>query len=181
MKKTIARLTLCALLFALSTLPARAQQPKTIARIGFLGFSSAELDKSRLAAFRQGLRDLGYIESNNIVIEQRYAAGQFEALPKLAAELFGRGIDVLVTEGTPAASAAKNANRVIPIVMGNAGDPVGTGLVASLARPGGNVTGLSDFSTDLVTKRLEILRTWSRRLPVSRSCSIRAILPTRAS
>jgi len=138
---------------------AEAQQAKQVPRIGFLASSSAERDASRLAAFRQGLRELGYLEGRNIVIEQRFAAGRFEDLPKLAAELIILKVDVLVTEGTPAARAAKTATSQIPVVMGNAGDPVGTGLVASLARPGGNVTGLSDFSFDLVTKRLELLRT----------------------
>ena len=137
---------------------AESQQVTRIARIGFLASSSAEGDQSRLAAFRQGLRELRYLEGQNIIIEQRYAAGKFEDLPKLAAELVLLKMNVLVTEGTPAAHAAKNATSAIPVVMGNAGDPVGTGLVASLARPGGNITGLSDFSIDLVAKRLELLK-----------------------
>ena len=139
-------------------LAVEAQQAAQIPRIGFLASSSAESGKGRLTAFRQGLRELGYLEGQNIIIEQRYAAGKFEELPNLAAELVRRKVDVLVTEGTPAASAAKNATSAIPVVMGNAGDPVGIGLVASLARPGGNITGLSDFSSDTVTKRLELLK-----------------------
>ena len=137
---------------------AEAQQPTKVARIGFLASSSAERAKSRLAAFQQGLRELGYVEGKNIVIQQRYAAGQFEKLPELAAELVRLKVDVLVAEGAPAAHAAKNATTTIPIVMGNAADPVGTGLVASLARPGGNITGLSDFNLAVVTKRLELLK-----------------------
>src|SRR5713226_1611584 len=137
---------------------AQAQQPKKVPRIGFLAASSAENLKSRLAAFQQGLRELGYVEEKNIVIEYRYAAGNFERLPDLAAELVRLKMDVLVAEGAPAAHAAKNATSVMPIVIGNAADRVGTGLVASLARPGGNITGLSDFNLAVVTKRLELLK-----------------------
>jgi putative ABC transport system substrate-binding protein len=147
-----------AVLLLAAPLAIEAQPAKQIPRIGLLASSSTERDKSRLAAFRQGLRELGYLEGQNIVIEQRYAAGKFEDLPKLAAELVRLNLDVLVTEGTPAARAAKSATSTIPVVMGNAGDPVGTGLVAGLARPGGNITELSDFSFDLVTKRLELLK-----------------------
>jgi putative ABC transport system substrate-binding protein len=137
---------------------AEAQQAKQIPRIGFLGSSSAERDQSRLAAFQQGLRELGYRDGRDITIEQRYAAGAFAKLAELAAELVSLKTDVIVTEGTPAARAAKQATSSVPIVMGNAGDPVGTGLVASLGRPGGNITGLSDFSLDLMTKRFGLLR-----------------------
>jgi putative tryptophan/tyrosine transport system substrate-binding protein len=147
---------LSAILLALC-FSAEAQQPKKVPRIGFLA-SSAESSKSRLAAFQQGLRKLGYVEGKNIVIEPRYAAGQFEKLPELAAELVRLKVDVLVVVGAPPAHAAKTATDVIPIVMGNAADPVGTGLVASLARPGGNITGLSDFNLGVVTKRLELLK-----------------------
>jgi putative tryptophan/tyrosine transport system substrate-binding protein len=98
------------------------------------------------------------VEGKNLVIEQRYAAGQFENLSELAAELVRRKVDVIVVVGAPPAHAAKTATDVIPIVMGNAADPVGTGLVASLARPGGNITGLSDFNLGVVTKRLELLK-----------------------
>lgn len=138
---------------------AKAQQPVQVPLIGFLGSSSAERDVSRLAALRQGLRELGYVEQRNFAVEARYAAGKSEDLPNLVAELIRLKVDVLVTEGTPAGRAAKGATSTIPVVMGNAGDPVGTGLVASLARPGGNITGLSDFSLDLVEKRLELLKT----------------------
>jgi putative ABC transport system substrate-binding protein len=156
MKKPFFVLALTATLFALCNF-ADAQQSKKVPRIGFLA-SSAESSKSRLAAFQQGLRELGYVEGKNIVIEPRYAAGQFEKLPELAAELVRLKVDVLVVVGAPPAHAAKTATDTVPIVMGNAADPVGTGLVASLARPGGNITGLSDFNLGVVTKRLELLK-----------------------
>ena len=139
-------------------LAAEAQQAEKVARIGFLASSSAERERNFLAAFEQGLRELGYVTGKNIVVEPRYVAGRFEELPALAAELIRLKVDLLVVTGAPAAHAAKNATALIPIVMTNAADPVGTGLVASLARPGGNVTGLSDFNAGVVTKRLEILR-----------------------
>jgi len=135
-----------------------AQQLKKVARIGFLASSSSERVKSRLAAFQQGLRELGYVEEKNVIIEYRSAEGKFERLPEIASELVRLKVDLLVVEGAPAAHATKNATSVIPIVIGNAADPVGTGLVASLARPGGNITGLSDFNLGVVTKRLELLK-----------------------
>jgi len=137
---------------------AEAQQAKKIPRIGFLESGGADRTKSRLAAFQQGLQELGYLEGKNIVIEQRYAGGKFERLPELAAELVRLKVDVILAGGAPAAHAAKQITTTIPIVMGNAADPVGTGLVQSLARPGGNVTGLSDFFEGVITKRLEILK-----------------------
>ena len=142
----------------LSPAISRAQQAARAPRIGFLASSSAERSAGRLAAFRQGLREVGYQDGRSIFVEQRYADGNFDILPRLAAELIGLNVDIVVTEGTPAAEAAKKATASIPVVFGNGGDPVGSGLVASLARPGGNVTGLSDFSTSLVTKRLELLK-----------------------
>ena len=135
-----------------------AQQPKKVARIGFLASSSSERVKSRLSAFQQGLRELGYVEEKNVIIEYRSAEGKFERLPEIASELVRLKVDLLVVEGAPAAHATKNATSIIPIVIGNAADPVGTGLVASLARPGGNITGLSDFNLGVVTKRLELLK-----------------------
>ena len=137
---------------------AEAQQAKNIPKLGYLSGASAERDKSWLAAFQQGLQELGYSEGKNIVIEQRRAAGQFERLPELAADLVRLKVDVLVVAGAPAAHAAKKTTSTIPIVMTNAADPVGTGLVASLAHPGGNVTGLSDFNAGVITKRLELLK-----------------------
>jgi putative ABC transport system substrate-binding protein len=139
-------------------LAAAAQRPRSPARLGLLTSSTAERDKERLEALYQGLHDLGWIDGRNITITRRLAGGRFDRLPALAAELVRLNPDVLVVAGAPAAQAAKNATRTIPIVMTNAADPVGTGLVASLARPGGNVTGLSDFNAGVVVKRLEILK-----------------------
>lgn len=139
-------------------LEGEAEQPKKVSRVGYLASSGGEPLKSRLGAFRQGLRELGYVEGKNIVVEHRTAEGIFARLPELAAELVRSEVNVLVTEGTPAAHAAKNASSVIPIVIGNAGDPVGSGLVVSLARPGGNVTGLSDFASGVAVKRLQLLK-----------------------
>jgi putative ABC transport system substrate-binding protein len=136
---------------------AEAQQPVKISRIGYLGGGSAELEKVWLDAFLKGLRELGYLEGKNIVVERRYAAGQYDQLPELATELIRLKVDVILAASTPVAHGAKKATQVIPIVMVVA-DPVGTGLVSSLARPGGNLTGLSDFHADLITKRLELLR-----------------------
>jgi len=157
LKAKVFGFTLYTLLIALCV-SAGAQQAKKVARIGFLGSSSAERNKDRLAAFQQVMQELGYLEGKNIVMERRHAAGRFETLPNLAAELVRLNVDVILAEGAPAAHAAKNATRTIPIVMGNAADPVGTGLVADLARPGGNITGLSDFNLGVVTKRLELLK-----------------------
>jgi ABC-type uncharacterized transport system substrate-binding protein len=144
---------LCAVLFALSA-SAQAQQ---LPRIGYLGGGSAELEKPWIGAFQQGLRDLGYVEGNNIVIERRYAAGRYEQLPGLIAQLLALKVDVILAASTPVALSTKKTTTSTPIVMVVA-DPVGTGLVASLAQPGGNITGLSDFHADLVTKRLELLK-----------------------
>ncbi len=135
-----------------------AQQKGKVWRIGFLGAASASGTAGRVEALRAGLRDLGYVEGKNLVIEFRWAEGNFERLPQLAAELVRFKVDVLVTAGTPAILAAKSATTTIPIVMASGGDPVATGLVASLARPGGNVTGMAGFSPELMVKRLELLR-----------------------
>jgi putative ABC transport system substrate-binding protein len=129
-----------------------------VARIGFLASSSAESIKSRVAAFQQGLRELGYVEGKTLAIEYRYADGNYARLPELAAELVNLPVDVLVVEGTITASAARDATSVIPIVIGNAADPVKSGLVASLAQPGGNITGLSSFNVSLNQKRLQLLK-----------------------
>ena len=137
---------------------AHAQQPGKVARIGVLEQGGLPGPNPVYEAFRQGLRDLGYVEGQNTVIEYRYAEGKAERLPDLVAELLRLKVDVIVAGGTPAPLAAKQATRTIPIVMTSAGDPVGTGLVASLARPGGNVTGLSLFSADLTGKRLQLLK-----------------------
>jgi putative tryptophan/tyrosine transport system substrate-binding protein len=156
-QRSVVVLALCALLFALCA-SAHAQQPKKISRIGFLSYGSVEIEQKLLAAFRQGLRELGYLEGQNIVIEQRYAVGRSEKLPELLAELVALKVDLLVVAGDPAVHAAKKSTNTIPIVMVVSPDPVGTGLITSLAHPGGNVTGLSDFHGGVITKRLELLK-----------------------
>ena len=157
MGKRIFRLALGVLLLAFS-FPARAQQPERIPRIGYLGNSSAVLERDFVDAFRQGLRDLGYAEGHNILIEFRWAEGKYDRFPEFAAELVRLKADVLLTAGTPGALAAKQATQTIPIVMAVSGDAVGTGLVQSLARPGGNITGLTRMTRDLDGKRLELLK-----------------------
>jgi len=147
-------------LVVLTTAPlAEAQPAGTGYRIGFLGNSSPTADSSRIEAFRQGLCELGYAEGKNVVIEFRYAAGKLDRLPALAAELVHLLVDVLVARGTWAAQAAQQATRTIPIVMAMVADPVRSGLIASLARPGGNVTGLTTIMPELTGKQLELLRT----------------------
>jgi putative tryptophan/tyrosine transport system substrate-binding protein len=136
-------------------LAADAQQAGKIARIGYL--ASNLTNQGPLEAFRQGLRDLGYVEGRNVVIEYRDAQGKLEPLQALAAELVALKVDVIVASSTAAALAAKQATTVVPIVFGSVPDPVATGLVSSLARPGGNVTGLSNLNADLVGKCLEYL------------------------
>ncbi len=140
-------------------LAAEAQQTGKIWRIGFLSLNSdAEPYKRWHAAFREGLRKLGYVEGDNVIVEQRYAAGQIERLSTLAAELVRLRVDVLVTAPAGSAVFAKKVTSTIPVVFIGEPDPVGTELVASLARPGGNVTGLADAHADLVPKRLELLK-----------------------
>ena len=139
-------------------LAAEAQQGKRVWRIGYLTLGSAEREKSWLASFRQGLRELGYVEGGNIVIEQLYAEGRAERLPELTKELIHLKLDVLVAGGDAAALAAKQATSSVPVVFVTVADPVRLGIVVSLARPGGNVTGLSDLHADIVTKRLELLK-----------------------
>src|SRR5437870_6871233 len=134
-----------------------AQQPKKVPRIGFLapGSDGRSLDKE---AFRRGLSELGYVEKKNIIIELRYADGKLKRFPELAAELVHLKVDAIVAVGgTPAAQAAKDATTTIPVVMVGVSDPVALGLVASFARPGGNITGLSTMSPDLSGKRLELV------------------------
>ena len=135
-----------------------AQQAGKVWRIGVLETIPAERNAANYDALRQGLRDLGYIEGRNLAIEYRSADGRPGRFPELASELVRRGVDLIVTRGTPAALAAKRASTTIPIVMGAAGNPVETGLVASLARPGGNLTGLSAIVADLEAKRVEMLK-----------------------
>ncbi len=140
-------------------LRAEAQQAKKVPRIGFLSAPASSTISARIEAFRQGLRELGYVEGQNIVIEYRYAEGKFERLPDLAAELVRLKVDVIVAAGgIQAIRAAKNATNTTPIVMTAAIDPVGDALIASLARPGGNITGLSLGGPELYGKRLELLK-----------------------
>ena len=157
MKQKFIGIALCAMLFTLS-LPAQAQQPAGIPRIGLLISSSAAFSLPRVEAFRQRLRELGYVEGKNIIIEYRYAEGKRERLPDLAAELVRLKVDVIVTTGVQPVLAAKKARATIPIVFAASSDPVGAGLVSSLARPGGNITGLSQMAPDLDGKRLELLK-----------------------
>ena len=157
MRKTVISFALTALLLALCA-SAEAQQPAKAPRIGFLGGSSSSAISARIEAFRQGLRELGYVEGKNIVIEWRYAEGKFDRLPALAAELVRLKVDVIVTSGPLPTRAAKEATVTIPIVMTQVGDPVGSGFVASLAQPGGNITGLSTLAPELSGKRLELLK-----------------------
>jgi len=129
-----------------------------IPRIGFMGNSTAALETNLVDAFREGLRELGYEEGRNIAIEYRWAEGNYDRFPMLAAELIATKVDAIVTAGTPAALAVKSATTTVPLVMVAVGDPIGTGLVSSLARPGGNLTGLSSIAPDLEGKRLQLLR-----------------------
>ena len=138
--------------------PAHAQRPTSIARIGFLHPASAQGFDVLLQAFRDGLRELGYVEGKNIQVEVRWGEGKLERLPALAAELVQLKVDVIVAASSPSVVAASQATRTIPIVMPVSSDPVGDGLVASLARPGGNITGLSMMSPELGEKRIQLLK-----------------------
>ena len=157
MSKGIIGFALCAMLFTLCSF-AEAQQPGKLAWIGFLSGSSPSAVSARVEAFRQGLRDLGYVEGKNIVIESRYADGKLDRLPALAAELVHLKVDIIISAGPQVTRAAKEATGTIPIVMGFDYDPVGNGLIASLARPGENITGLSTLAPELSGKQLELLK-----------------------
>ena len=140
-------------------LAAEAQSEGKVPRVAYLSASSAASATGGVEAFRQGLRELGYVEGRNILIEYRWADGRFDRLPALATDLARRAVNVIVAANTPAALAARNATGTIPIILVTSGDPVGSGLVASLARPGGNVTGLSLTSTLAISgKQLELLK-----------------------
>jgi putative ABC transport system substrate-binding protein len=153
--KRIFSFALCAVLFALCS-SADAQQPKKVPRIGWLG--AARTSSSRIEAFRQGLHELGYAEGKNIVIEYRYAEGKLDRLPAFAADLVRLKVDVIVAGSPQATRSAKQATSTIPIVMAFDDDPVGSGFVASLARPGGNITGLSTLFPEMSGKQLELLK-----------------------
>jgi putative tryptophan/tyrosine transport system substrate-binding protein len=139
-------------------LAVRAQQPTKIRRVGFLGNSTAALEANLVDPFRDALRGLGYVEGQNVLIDYRWADGSYEHFPALIADLIAREVDVIVTAGTPAALAVAKATTSIPCVMVAVGDPVGTGLIASLGHPGGNLTGLSSLAPQLEGKRLALLR-----------------------
>jgi putative ABC transport system substrate-binding protein len=137
---------------------AQAQQPSKIPRIGYLGGTSAAAYAGRIEAFLQGLRELGYVEGKNVAIERRFAEGKADRLSELADELVRLKVDILVSAGPTVTRLLKQATSTIPIVLTNEGDPVGSGFVASLARPGGNITGLSSLAPELSGKRLEVLK-----------------------
>jgi putative tryptophan/tyrosine transport system substrate-binding protein len=153
---------LCALLFALCfsvrVLFAQAQQLKQLPRIGYLASGSRSSELSRIEAFSEGLRERGYTEGQNIIIEYRFAEGKLDQLPALAADLVRSKVDVFVTGGGGPTRAAKNATKSIPTILVNISDPVALGFVASLAKPGGNMTGLASIQTDLGGKRVELLK-----------------------
>jgi putative tryptophan/tyrosine transport system substrate-binding protein len=149
-------LLLISLLFIVS--PAHAQQPTKVPRIGYLSGSGLSVLSSRIEAFRQGLRELGYVEGKNIIIEWRSAEGKFDRLPELAAELVRLKVDVIVSPGPIVTRPAKEATSTIPIVMAQDTDPVGSGFIASLARPGGNITGLAALAPEMSGKQLELMK-----------------------
>ena len=155
--KSLFYIALCSMLSVLFS-HAEAQQPKKVPRIGFLSAVSPSAISARIEAFRQGLRELGYVEGENIVIEWRSAEGKFERQGELAAELVRLKVDVIVTSGPTMTRAVKETTVTIPIVMAFDSDPIGNGFVASLARPGGNITGLSALSPELSGKQLELLK-----------------------
>lgn len=143
----------------LGALPrADAQTHAKVPRIGFLGNTTPVLEANLLLPFLEGLREYGYADGQNVLIEYRWAEGQYDRLPSLIAELLAQKVDVIVTAGTPATRAVKKATSSVPLVMIAVGDPVGTGIVPSLSRPGGNITGLTSISPELDGKRLELLR-----------------------
>jgi len=147
-----------ALTLALVPCTARSQERAKVPRVGFMGNSTATLEANLIKPFRDGFRELGYEEGRNIEIEFRWAEGNYARFPELIAELLAKKVDVIVTAGTPATLAVKKATSTVPLVMIAVGDPVGTKIVPSLARPGGNVTGLSSRAPDLEGKRLQLLR-----------------------
>src|SRR4030095_10265518 len=160
MKKAAGRSILCAVMLVAVAVIAEAQQPKKVSRLGYLSSVDAATDSPRVEGIRLALRELGYIEGQNIAIEYRFAEGKVDRAPELAAELVRLKVDIIVVaSGDPWIRAAKNATKTIPIVMVGVGsDPVRAGLVESLARPGGNVTGFTALNRELGGKRLELLK-----------------------
>ena len=156
-KAAVTSILVAVVLLAVAVI-AEAQQPAKIPRIGYLGGTFPSIDSARYDAFRQGLRELGYMEGKNIVIERRHAEGKPDGERAFAAELVRLKVDVIVTGGSNPTRAAKEATATIPIVMTQDPDPIGNGFVASLARPGGNITGLSNLGPELSGKRLELLK-----------------------
>jgi putative ABC transport system substrate-binding protein len=156
-RAAVPSILVAAMLLAVAVL-AEAQQPTKVPRIGYLGGVLPSANAARIEAFQQGLRELGYIEGKNIVIEWRHTEGKLDRLPALAAELVRLKADIIITGGPPATRAAKEATSTIPIVMTFDPDPVGSGFVASLARPGGNITGLATLAPEISGKQLELLK-----------------------
>jgi putative ABC transport system substrate-binding protein len=166
---SVVSMTLCAMLFA-RCVSAEAQQPKKVPKIGVLDSNSASVSENRIKAFQQGLRELGYVEGGNITVEYRYANGKLEAVFELANELVRINVDIIVTNTSNAIDAVKSVTKTIPIVFTAAIDPVADGQVSSLARPGGNLTGLSILAPELNGKRIQLLKetfprmTWVGRI-----------------
>ena len=155
--KKIIHVALSAVLLAFCV-SAEAQQPKKVPQIGYLAGTGPDAQLARIEAFRQGLRELGYVEGKNIVIESRYAEGKLDRRPALVADLVRLKVDVILTAGPGDTRAAREATNTIPIIMAQDPDPVGSGFVASLARPGGNITGLSTLAPEISGKQLELLK-----------------------
>src|SRR5215813_4616230 len=158
MKKAAVPSILVAVVLLAVAVIAEAQQPKKVPKIGYLTGASPSFEAHRIEGFRQGLRDLSYIEGENILVEYRYAEGNLDRIPGLVGELVQLKVDVLVSGNFQAIRTAKQASKTIPIVMVTTVDPVATGLVDSLARPGGNITGLTKLTRELSGKRLELLK-----------------------
>ena len=175
------RSVICLLLtvFLLTGSLVQAQQPAKVPRIGYLVANFPSTNPARSEAFRQGLRELGYVEEKNIVIEYRYAEGNLDRLSELAAEMMRLKVDVIVSAGPPITRAAKQATVTIPIVMAFDNDPVGNGFVASLARPSGNITGLSTHYPEISGKQVELMKEIVPRLSRVPSSVIRSSRATR--
>lgn len=156
--RTVGLIATLALALLAAPLAADAQASEKVAHIGYLSSAKRSSQSARSEAFRQGLRELGYVEGKNLVIEFRFAEGRFDDLPELAAELVRLKVDIIVSSGATVTRAARKATATIPIIMTQDNDPVGNGFVASLARPGGNITGLSSVAAELNGKRLELLK-----------------------